>query len=72
MSARPRTPRLTQGCSFTIRNDVVTITPGDATAGALFPGGILVTDLRRGLLIVSKVGPRVRGETHGVTNLKLV
>jgi hypothetical protein len=41
------------------------------SAGVLFPGCILVTDLIVGLLIVSKVGPRVRGETHGVTNPKL-
>jgi hypothetical protein len=33
------------------------------TAGALFPGCILVTDLIIGLLVVSKVGPRLRGDT---------
>ena len=32
------------------------------TAGVFFPGCILVTDLIVGLLIVSDVGPRVRGE----------
>ncbi len=32
------------------------------TAGALFPGCILVTDLTIGLLVVTSVGPRVRGE----------
>ena len=41
------------------------------TAGVLFPGCILVTDLIVGLLIVSKVGPRVRGGTHGATNPKV-
>jgi hypothetical protein len=41
------------------------------TAGVLFPGCILVTDLIMGLLIVSKVGSRVRGETDGVTNPKM-
>jgi len=37
----------------------------------LFPGCILVADLILGLLIVSNVGPRLRGETYGVTNPKL-
>jgi hypothetical protein len=32
------------------------------TAAALFPGCILVTDLLIALLVVSSVGPRVRGE----------
>lgn len=32
------------------------------TAGALFPGCILVTDLTIGVLVVTRVGPRVRGE----------
>jgi hypothetical protein len=41
------------------------------TAGALFPGCILVADLIMGLLIVSNVGPRVRGEHYGVTNPKM-
>jgi hypothetical protein len=41
------------------------------TAGAIFPGCILVTDLFVGLLIVSNVGPRLRGEPYGVTNPKL-
>jgi hypothetical protein len=37
------------------------------TAGALFPGCILVTDLIIGLLVVSKVGPRLRGDTFTAT-----
>jgi hypothetical protein len=41
------------------------------TAGVLFPGCILVTDLIVGLLIVSNVGPRVRGEHYGVTKPKM-
>jgi hypothetical protein len=41
------------------------------TAAALFPGCILVADLIVGLLIVSNVGPRFRGESYGVTNPKL-
>jgi hypothetical protein len=41
------------------------------TAGALFPGCILVADLIVGLLIVSKVGPRLRGEPCGVTKPEL-
>ena len=41
------------------------------TAGVLFPGCILVTDLIVGLLIVSNVGPRLRGESYGVSNPKL-
>ena len=41
------------------------------TAGVLFPGCILVTDLIMGLLIVSNVGPRLRGEPYGVTKPKL-
>jgi hypothetical protein len=32
------------------------------TAGALFPGCILVTDLTIALLVVTSVGPRLRGE----------
>lgn len=36
------------------------------TAGVLFPGCILVTDLLLGLLIVTRAGPRFRGEPHGV------
>jgi hypothetical protein len=31
----------------------------------------LVADLIMGLLIVSNVGPRVRGEHYGVTNPKM-
>jgi hypothetical protein len=38
---------------------------------AFFPACILVADLIAGLLIVSNVGPRLRGESHGVTNPKL-
>jgi len=41
------------------------------TAGVLFPGCILVGGPDSGLLIVSNVGPRLRGETYGVTNPKL-
>jgi hypothetical protein len=41
------------------------------TAAGLFPGCILVADLIMGLLIVSNVGPRLRGEPHGATNPKL-
>jgi len=41
------------------------------TAGVLFPGCILVADLIVGLLIVSNIGPRLRGEPYGVTNPKL-
>jgi hypothetical protein len=41
------------------------------TAGVLFPGCILVTDLIVGLLIVSNVGPRLRGEPYGVTKPKM-
>jgi len=37
------------------------------TAGALFPGCILVTDLVLGVLIVSRVGPRMRGEPMTTT-----
>ena len=41
------------------------------TAGVLFPGCILVTDLIVGLLIVSNVGPRLRGEAYGATKTKM-
>jgi hypothetical protein len=41
------------------------------TAGVLFPGCILVADLTMGLLIVSNVGPRLRGESYGVTKTKM-
>jgi hypothetical protein len=41
------------------------------TAGVLFPGCILVTDLIVGLLIVSNLGPRVRGESYGVPKRKM-
>jgi hypothetical protein len=41
------------------------------TAGVLFPGCILVADLIVGLLIVSNVGPRLRGEPYGVTKPKM-
>jgi hypothetical protein len=41
------------------------------TAGVLFPGCILVTDLIMGLLIVSNVGPRLRGEPYGATKPKM-
>jgi len=42
-----------------------------STAGALFPGCILVADFIIGVLIVSNVGPRLRGEPYGVTNPKV-
>jgi hypothetical protein len=32
------------------------------TAGALFPGCILVTDLIIGILVVTRMGPRLRGD----------
>jgi hypothetical protein len=32
------------------------------TAGVLFPGCILFTDLTIGILVVSNVGPRLRGD----------
>jgi len=38
------------------------------TAGVLFPGCILVTDLILGVLIVSRAGPRMRGERMTTTN----
>lgn len=41
------------------------------SAGGLFPGCILVTDLIIGLLIVSNVGPRFRGRPYGATNPKM-
>ena len=41
------------------------------TVGVLFPGCILVADLIVGLLIVSKVGPRFRGEPYGLPKPKL-
>lgn len=40
------------------------------TAGALFPGCIFVADLIMGLLIVSSIGPRRRGEPYGVMKPK--
>jgi hypothetical protein len=59
-------PRLfflgSMNCAITVLT-LTTLT----TAGVLFPGCILVTDLIVGLLIVSNVGPRMRGETYGVT-----
>ena len=41
------------------------------TVGALFLGCILVTDFIIGALIVSSVGPRLRGGPYGVTNPKV-
>jgi hypothetical protein len=41
------------------------------TAGVLFPGCILITDLIMGLLIVSNVGPRLRGDPYGATKPKM-
>jgi len=40
------------------------------TAGVLFPGCILVTDLLLGVLIVSQAGPRFRGEPVNVEPVK--
>ena len=40
------------------------------TAGVLFPGCILVTDLLLGVLIVSRAGPRFRGELVDVEPVK--
>jgi hypothetical protein len=40
------------------------------TAGVLFPGCILVTDLLLGVLIVSQAGPRFRGEPVSVVPAK--
>ena len=40
------------------------------TAGALFPGCILVTDLLLGVLIVSRAGPRMRGERMTTTTVE--
>ena len=39
------------------------------TAGVLFPGCILVTDLVLGVLIVSRAGPRMRGEPVTTTTV---
>ena len=41
------------------------------TAGVLFPGCILVADLLVGLLIVSNVGPRLRGEGYSAPKPKM-
>jgi hypothetical protein len=41
------------------------------TAGALFPGCILVTDLIIGTLVVTKMGPRLRGDTVLSTSQRL-
>jgi len=41
------------------------------TAGVLFPGCILVADLIVGLLIVSNVGPRLRGEGYSAPKPKM-
>jgi hypothetical protein len=41
------------------------------TAGALFPGAILVTDLVIGLLIVSRAGPRYRGDEVDTSTTKI-
>jgi hypothetical protein len=41
------------------------------TAGALFPGCILVTDLIIGVLVVTKMGPRLRGDTVPSTSPRL-
>jgi hypothetical protein len=63
-------PRLfflgSMNCAITVLT-LTTLT----TAGVLFPGWILVTDLIVGLLIVSNVGPRLRGEPYGVPKPKM-
>ena len=41
------------------------------TAGVLFPGCILVADLIVGLLIVSNVGPRLRGDGYSAPKPKM-
>ncbi len=41
------------------------------TAGVLFPGCIMVADLLLGLLIVTRAGPRVRGELNGSSTAKM-
>jgi hypothetical protein len=70
LAPRTESPRLfflgSTNCAITL----LTLTKV-TTAGVLFPGCILVADLILGLLIVSNVGPRLRGETYGVTNPKL-
>jgi len=66
LAPRTESPRLfflgSTNCAITL----LTLTKL-TTAGVLFPGCILVTDLVVGLLIVSNVGPRMRGESYGVT-----
>jgi hypothetical protein len=66
LAPRTESPRLfflgSTNCAITL----LTLTRV-TTAGVLFPGCIFVADLIVGLLIVSNVGPRVRGESHGVT-----
>jgi hypothetical protein len=66
LAPRTESPRLfflgSTNCAITL----LTLTKL-TTAGVLFPGCILVTDLIVGLLIVSNVGPRVRGETYDVS-----
>jgi hypothetical protein len=70
LAPRTESPRLfflgSTNCAITL----LTLTKL-TTAGVLFPGCILVTDLIVGLLIVSNVGPRLRGERYGVTKPKL-
>jgi hypothetical protein len=70
LAPRTESPRLfflgSANCAIT----VLTLTKL-TTAGVLFPGCILVTDLAVGVLIVSSVGPRVRGEAHRVMKPKL-
>jgi hypothetical protein len=39
------------------------------TAGALFPGCVIVTDVAMAALIVGRLGPRFRGEPHVVTGV---
>jgi hypothetical protein len=70
LAPRTESPRLfflgSANCAITL----LTLTKF-TTAGVLFPGCILVTDLIVGLLIVSNLGPRVRGESYGVTKPKV-
>ena len=52
-----------------VLNTAITLLTLDrvTTAGALFPGAILITDLLLGLLIVTRAGPRARRELQWAT-----
>ncbi|HUX04678.1 MAG TPA: hypothetical protein VMV53_07230 [Acidimicrobiales bacterium] len=41
------------------------------TAGALFPGAILVTDLMISILVAGRIGPRLRGADEAPVNVSL-